>query len=274
MSRTRVGAIGALVAGLLVLPLRAQTQGGEPSARWQLQGLQWGTCLEFLIDPKLIDKFLPETAVPVRADAVKLVPALARVISDQPEYAGWSPASLCWFTFDVIEIEGRRVEGEEGETGPLIGVLGVAARISGSLTAESDVAHRFYTTSWQVQKAAEGKGRSSINFETIRGTFGTAPKSTDDRYLVRIGKTNITWDGHPASDSLVGSPFVRSYAALGADSKPWRVDLSVSPLLQRSMVGAVIVQGKGDLAKALRSSPIRFVGPHYAGGSGELTLVR
>jgi hypothetical protein len=30
------------------------------------------------------------------------------------------------------------------------------------------------------------------------------------------------------------------------------------------------VQGKGDLARALRSSPIRYVGPNVRGGGGEL----
>jgi hypothetical protein len=46
--------------------------------------------------------------------------------------------------------------------------------------------------------------------------------------------------------------------------------MRVAPTSSRSMIGSLIVQGDDDLAKALRSSPIRYVGPNYRGGGGEL----
>lgn len=274
MRRGRSSAFGALTLALAVLPLTAQESGPEPTARWNLEGLQWGTCVEFLVNPDLTRKFLPSSALPLRADASKLVPAIARVVADQPEFAAWSPASLCFFAFDAVQVGNRRVVGGENTTGPVIGVLSLAARQEGPLGADADVAYRVLTTSWQVEKAVEHE-RSALQIQTIRATFGTAPRSTDDRYVIRVGKTTITWDGHPAGDSTAAPPFQRSYIAEGGgDGKPWRLDMSLTPTSQRSLVGAVIVQGKDNLAKALAGSPIRFVGPFYEGGSGEVLLAR
>lgn len=272
MTRLRPSAFGVLALGLAAMPLAAQDATPEPTTRWNLEGLQWGTCIEFLVQPELTRKLLPSGALPLRADASKLVPAVARVVADQPEFAGWSPASLCFFAFDAVQIGSRRVVGGENTTGPVVGVLSVAARREGPLGSDADVAFRVLTTSWQVEKAAENE-RNSVQVQTIRASFGTAPRGTDDRYVLRIGKTVITWDGHPASDSIAATPFRRSYVADGGgDNKPWRLDLSVNPASQRSLVGAVIVQGKDNLAKALAGSPIRFVGPFYKGGSGEVLL--
>ena len=39
------------------------------------------------------------------------------------------------------------------------------------------------------------------------------------------------------------------------------------------MVGALVIGGKDKLAKLLRKSPIRYAGPMYQGGTGELTLI-
>lgn len=271
---TLLGAcLGGLALAFASLPATAQGSDAEPESRWTLEGLQWGTCLEFLVNPEHSRKLLPSSALPIRADASQLVPALARVVADQPEYAGWSPASFCFFAFDAIHVGGRRVSGDKDATGPVLGVLSIAARQNGPLGEDADVAHKVVTTSWQVEKSAE-RTRSAVNLQVIRGAFGTAPRGTDDRYVLRVGKTTITWNGHPASDSVAAAPFKRSYVAEGGDDKPWRLDFSVSALSQRSMVGAVIVQGKDDLAKALGASPIRFVGPFYQGGSGEIALVR
>jgi hypothetical protein len=40
------------------------------------------------------------------------------------------------------------------------------------------------------------------------------------------------------------------------------------------MVGSLKVEGKDDLAKLLKASPIRFVGPVYQGGTGSLHFGR
>ena len=37
------------------------------------------------------------------------------------------------------------------------------------------------------------------------------------------------------------------------------------------MVGALVIQGKDRLAKVMRASPIRYLGPIYQGGRAELS---
>jgi hypothetical protein len=54
----------------------------------------------------------------------------------------------------------------------------------------------------------------------------------------------------------------------------WTVRMAVSPAWTRPLVGSLTVEGKGDLAKALKASPTHFVGPLYFGGSVELRFSR
>jgi hypothetical protein len=54
----------------------------------------------------------------------------------------------------------------------------------------------------------------------------------------------------------------------------WGVDVTFTPEWSRPLVGVLSVEGKDDLAKALKASPIRFVGPRYYGGKGELRFSR
>jgi len=38
------------------------------------------------------------------------------------------------------------------------------------------------------------------------------------------------------------------------------------------MVGSLRIEGKDAMARALQASPIRYVGPSYEGGEGQLRL--
>jgi hypothetical protein len=86
---------------------------------------------------------------------------------------------------------------------------------------------------------------------------------------VRVGKTTVTWDGRPARDSAA----VAEPVSIGWSKRTLKGDLAegqvvLTPGHSRAMVGALKVEGKGDLAKALKASPTRFAGPSYSGGGG------
>jgi hypothetical protein len=51
-------------------------------------------------------------------------------------------------------------------------------------------------------------------------------------------------------------------------------DLVLTASWSRAMIGSLKVEGKDDLAKLLKASPIRFVGPVYQGGTGSLQFSR
>jgi hypothetical protein len=48
--------------------------------------------------------------------------------------------------------------------------------------------------------------------------------------------------------------------------------MTLAPSYSRAMAGALKVDGKDALAKALRASPTRFAGPAYLGGAGSVTF--
>lgn len=261
-----------LLRALVVLLAVPAAAAGQSSSRISLEDVTWGTCVHFLVSPELVGKLLPRDAVPLQAgQGVGLPVAVQYVLREQADFAAWSPASLCLYRPRALEIEGRRIGGEglEPET---IGLLTIAARF-GADAARSQFVAGLFTTNWRVEKSVE-TNRSAVDFETMRVQFGKAPKSDDDRLSVRIGRVTLVWDGHPAADSAAAGPVTQLGSAEGRDGKPWGLDLELRPERTRSMVGALLVQGKGDLAKALRASPVRFVGPYVEGGSGALTLHR
>ena len=102
------------------------------------------------------------------------------------------------------------------------------------------------------------------------------PGSADDRYELKIGKTVILFDGHAAPDSTLGTaPVDQSWVfSASRGGVVWRISAVLQPTLTRALVGALRIQGKDELATALRASPIRLVGPIYTGGRGQILFRR
>jgi hypothetical protein len=99
--------------------------------------------------------------------------------------------------------------------------------------------------------------------------------SGDDRFQVKVGKTLVTWDGHQAADSAKASGSVEiAWASTPGGPGKGNGSLTLTPQWASAMVGSLKVEGKDDLAKALKGSPVRFVGPLYRGGGGEVRLGR
>jgi hypothetical protein len=98
--------------------------------------------------------------------------------------------------------------------------------------------------------------------------------STDDRFQMRIGKTVVTWDGRLAGDTVpVPGPMAISWTATtGSRGGFLNGQMTLAPSYSRAMAGALKVDGKDALARALRASPTRFAGPAYLGGAGSVTL--
>jgi hypothetical protein len=237
---------------------------------WTFANLIGGFCLEFLADTADARRLLPNDAVPLRATTpgVKLHPALARVVKDQPEYASWTPAEVCVYRFGAATIAGTEIVARPGD-GETIGWVGVAGRIAASQPEGSLVATQLFTGGTKAQKASEA-GRPELR--KLKLSVGKAPKSNEDRVILEFGKTRLMWDGHAASDSTaVAGPVVEHWARAirgGAVIGRWELN----SVQQRSMVGAVIVEGKDRFAQALRKSPIRYVGPLYQGGNAKLSF--
>jgi hypothetical protein len=210
------------------------------------------------MDPASAGERLPSGYKPLAASSVELRNGLRRLVTDEPTYAAWIPASFCAFYADTITIDGRQVSDKSLKEAQDSASHGAVVLLASS--------------NWRTQKPAEAALLPVMKAEM---QLAKVPESTDDRYEFSLGKTQIIFDGHPAVDS-VGVPFAlnQRFASTGLRGTSWHMSVEFRDLSARPLVGAFRVEGKDDLAKALRASPVRFVGPVYDGGSGTVSFVK
>jgi hypothetical protein len=205
------------------------------------------------------------------------------VIQNQPEFGTWIPSRLCLYYFAGVDAGPARVREKDPRKAPLLAAWTFAAADGSG--ARRDVALEFVSGSGRLARAAQNAG---VNLLEARSVIGLVPfvseegvPSSDSRYQLKIGKTLITWDGRPAGDSTrVEQPIHAEWMTSGRRSAGsrradwWHARLALSPEWSRGMAGSLRVQGKDDFANALKASPIRFVGPLYSRGGGELHFER
>lgn len=266
-------ALGLAAATLCAAsPLAAQERsGGREGPVWTLEGLRAGQCVRFLMNPGVANKELYPGARLVRADQDQgLHPALRSVVEAQPEFASWTPASLCLFYADAIHLGGRRFGSKDPRRRQMIGLWTVAATEQGR--TRRDIVLDLFGTRGDLVRAAE---MGKVKIREARSMVSKTAGGDSDLYEVRVGKTRLAWTGHAAGDSMrVQHPIEELWLTRGASGTFWRVRTTLRPAWTRSLVGVLSVDGKDDLAKALKGSPTRFVGPLYHGGGGELRFSR
>ena len=112
-----------------------------------------------------------------------------------------------------------------------------------------------------------------IDVDVLSSTFGKVLESSDDRYTIKFGSSLLTWDGHPTGDSTAAPAVDRTWTTPGRNGKLYHVHEEIRPAGARLLVGALRVEGKGERARLLTASPIRYVGPLMWGGSGQISCV-
>jgi len=254
-------------------PLVAQARSaGREGPVWTLQGLRTGQCVRFLVDPTVARRALSDGArlLPAERDE-SLHPALRSVIDGQPEFATWIPSSLCLYYGDALNLGGRRFGGKDPRKRQMIGLWAVAASEQGS-GARRDVLLDFFGVGGGL---VQGAGNAKVKLSEAQSAVSKVSGTDNDLYDVKIGKTRLTWTGRVVGDSTrVEQPIQESWLGKGTSGMVWRVHATFKPEWSRPLVGVLSVEGKDDLAKALKASPIRFVGPRYYGGRGELRFSR
>lgn len=276
----------AACAGLR--PTSSPAQDGRSQSNelvWQLQDLRSGFCVQLLVDSGTVARGLPPEFHPIRADQLSdLHPTLRGVVQNQPEYASWIPSKLCLYYFGDVDAGAARVQSKDSRKAPLLAAWTAAAAEVGSGTRR-DVALEFVSGSGRLSRAAQ---RAGVNMIEARSVIGMVPfvseegvPSSDSRYQLKIGKTLITWDGRAVGDGTrVDKPIEADWLARGRRSETsrridwWHARLLLTPAWSRGMAGSLRVQGNDDFAKVLRASPIRFVGPLFSEGRGELHFER
>jgi hypothetical protein len=252
-------------------PVAAQNPAaGRQGPVWTLEGLRAGQCVRFLMDPHSVAKHVREGARLFRADRFELLhPALRSVIESQPEFASWVPSSLCLFYVDAVRLGGRRYGNKDPRKRQMVGVWTVAASEQAS-GARRDLVLEFFGTNADLVRAA---GLAKVKFKAAHSAVSKATGTDSDLHEIRIGRTRLVWNGRAAGDSTrVEQAIEESWLAKGTSGGLWAVQATLEPAWSRPLVGVLSVEGKDDLAKALKASPTRFVGPVFYGGGGELSF--
>lgn len=271
-SRLKLGLVGAVWCAAAA-PLVAQDRSdGRAGPVWTIEGLNTGQCVRFLVEPGVARRGLYEKVrlLPAAQDA-SLHSALRSAIEGQPEFATWIPSSLCLFYSDALTVGGRRFSGKGPRKRPMIGMWAVAATEQGS-GARRDILLDFVAVGGGLSQAA---ANAKVKLGEAQSSVSKVPGTDNDLYEVKIGNTRLTWNGRAVGDSTrVEQPIQESWVGKGTSGTVWRIQAAFQPEWSRALVGMLKVEGKDDLAKALKASPIRFVGPVYRGGGGELRFSR
>jgi hypothetical protein len=256
---------------LMAMPGPLAAQGAGEGTPWQFSNLQQGYCITFLVNPEDARRLLPEDAQPVRLNAMTDAhPVLARVMADQPEYGSWMPAAVCIYRFARADLAGRQLIAPAGGS-EMVGVIAYAARVTISQPANGLSVSVLFSNDRTVVKATDS---TAVTIRLIKASFGKAAHSDDEHHVIELGNTKLVWDGHAANDSVpVSEPLEQVWVVKGPRGKPLLLRWKLTARSSRSMVGALVIQGKDKLAKVMRQSPIRYLGPIYQGGIGELTPI-
>jgi hypothetical protein len=267
-------AFGAAVAACCVPSvLSAQASADQRQSQvWGLQGLRSGYCVRFVIDQRAATRELKPgfRVVPASQDAA-LHPALQHLIQGQPEFAGWVPSSLCFYFTDAVQVGNRRVVEKNPRNQQMLAVWTLATQEERS-GSRRDLALGIFSGRGSLIHAAEAAG---VRLHEADAAVLDSADSANDVYTIKLERTSLMWRGRPTGDSSrVERPIEESWLVPGVRGGVWAVRLMLSPVWSRPLVGSLTVEGKGDLAKALKASPIRFVGPLYRSGAGELRFSR
>ena len=281
MSRPRACSIAILgIVASVGMPAEVRAQDGtedpkEARTDWHFPDTRKGFCIQLLLDPaKLRD--LPDGVQLLPADTYKnLHPVLRRVVSEQPEYKSWSPSTLCFYYLSRVDGASKAIGGEKNPAkAPVLGIWTVAGQRSGS--GPGDIVLDVRSNDGDLRDAADDAG---LDLDNLSSSIGPVPRDEgpprpeERRYQIRFGKTLLVWDGRGGEDTTRTPPAVTwQWLASGSNRRWLTGELTLKPTLSAPMVGSLRVEGKDAMARALQASPVRYVGPSYEGGEGELRL--
>lgn len=253
---------------LLLTPTMMVAQREAPSQRWQFDDQRDGLCVWFLAEAGELAPGLPKGVTLKGASAVTDLPAsLARVIADEPRFAAWTPAVVCAERFGAARL-GDEVVGRPKAAGQGHLLTYVAAATEG----EQPWALLDLGTDVTALQRRGGEVALRVGDRSLKVAGGA--DGEDPTWELALDGAKLVWVGHPTGEPRVASTRTMSFGYAGNRNSWWTGVVRVSGGTERAQVGALRVDGKGWLAKALKASPIRAVAPVQAGGGADIVLER
>ena len=263
-----------LAVMLLLLPavVHAQVAGEASASKWLLEDARGSFCVWYLADPAIAPKLAPKgTALTPAGTGAGLPPAVVRVIRDEPQFASWIPAVICVGRYGAVTVDGETAGRARDDRSILLMTHAIAAAAPRGQSGAAYYLLELSTDNGNVARLAEAAG---IRIERRELDVIPAREGRDDVLTIRVEKAKLIWSGHATGESRVEATQPMSFGLAGMRTSNRRLDASFAPDTSRLVVGQLRVEGKDDLAKALKASPIRWVGPILAGGRGEWLFTR
>jgi hypothetical protein len=191
---------------------------------------------------------------------------LLRIVQDEPRFAEWIPAMLCVGRFVAVAADGVPA-GTMRDDQPMLLTLSALAAAS---PYGQDAGWQLTSIGLHAGSLDRVAERAWIANEEPRLRVRDGLEGEDNEWELSLDGAKLIWSGHPTGTSRVGTTRSMSFGYAGNRNSSWLVALRMAPTEEQGQVGALRVEGKHLLAQALKSSPIRAVGPLSRGG--ELTL--
>jgi len=264
---------------LSTLGAPVSAQEGRPAAtsiNWEVGAPKAGWCIHFLMEPTTATQDLARGYSLVPASDVSSLPSAIRgLITDEPQYATWTPAELCTYVAEAIWVDGRRFDrGDGGRPIAVLywGVSGASADDGGSDRGSRLSLRVVATNSSGLERAMRAR---QVPIDRVDIDLLPVKESEEEEFLLKLEGATITFIGHARQDStLTLADRSRKGAYMGNNRTLWTVDLSFEPGKVEALSGALRITGKRGLAKALNRSPIRLLSPILSEGKGTVTFNR
>ena len=238
----------------------------EAGLAWDAEEMRAGFCIHFLVDPAM-KAALPFGNAPLATagEAQGLHTSVSTLVAGSPEHSTWSPSSLCLFQYATVNTPSGVVSDRSDPQGFLVWS-------SPAATAGSPAPAEIFVTSGRL---ARQSGQPQVSIGRFELKRAPVPETTKEEVVLEIGKTVLTWQGRMGSDSTAtGAPTETVWRIGGTQGSTWTARARIATRTERAMIGALRVEGKGELATMLGASPIRFAGPVGIGGEGRVAFSR
>jgi hypothetical protein len=268
----RLGARFTVLLGLLgLVPVAAPLDAQKiTESTWSMQDARGGFCIWYLVDPALAARLAEKGTVFAPAGTGSSLPtALAQTIRDEPRFTSWIPAAICVWFYRSIAIDANK---------PIVAAadqpLAVVAHLMAAQAPRGAGGAGFLL----VKLGSDNRvvrnqgGDPGLPLDGLTVTAGKDRGTPEDRVEFRLEDTQITWIGHPSGEASVGTTRSMSFGYAGSRSTSWKGSLETTPAVTNLMIGSLRIEGKSLLSKALKSSPIRAVGPIENGGTGRISF--
>lgn len=267
MSRSGAGVLVGL--GLVVaVSGRLAAQSGEQLWRW-IDG-QGGFCIWYLADPAVAGELVPQgTRLRTATETSDLPAVIVRIVQDEPRFAEWIPGAVCVGLYADVAADGTPVGHMEEGRPVMLTLTALAAHDPAGAGAAEWYLREIGLDAGQLDRAA---GDAAIPTDDRRMRTRTGLESEDDAWELELDGARLFWTGHPIGEPRVGTTRSMSFGYAGGRNIPLLVVVRTAPAEEQQQIGALRVEGRGPLAQALKSSPIRTVGPLERGGELTVTI--